>query len=101
MWISSQLGIDPWGRIGTGIRELVAAVLLVFLATVIFGTGLAAGLMVGAVFSHLTRLGIVVQDDGGLLFSLALTVLACLSGVLVLRRKEIPIAHRLQPAGRR
>lgn len=102
VWIFSQLGMEPWGRIGTGVLELIAAVLVLIPRTTTLGALLAAGLMVGAMASHLTKLGIVVQDDGGLLFGLAATVLASSIVVLVLRRKEIPlpithVIHRFSP----
>ena len=52
---------------------------------------LAVGLMGGAIMSHLTRLGIEVQGDHGLLFKLALTVLVAALVVLFIRRRELPI----------
>lgn len=91
VWIFSRLGMEPWGRIGTGVLELIAAILILTPRTATLGALLAAGLMLGALASHLTKLGIVVQNDGGLLFGLAVTVLACSIAVLVLRRKELPI----------
>jgi hypothetical protein len=90
-FIFSTLGVEPWGRIGTGILELIAAGLLLLPSGVPYGALLAAGLMCGALFSHLTRLGIVVQDDGGLLFGLAATVLAASLITLWLRRFQLPI----------
>jgi hypothetical protein len=48
------------------------------------------GLMLGALGSHLTVLGIVVQDDGGLLFGLALVVFLCSLVTAVLHRRQIP-----------
>lgn len=75
--IFSKLGMEPWGRIGTGVLELVAALLILIPSTVWFGALLAVGLMAGAVFSHLTVLGIEVQHDGGQLFAYALIVLFC------------------------
>lgn len=75
--IFSKLGIEPWGRIGTGIFELIAAILILVPSTVWLGSLLAVGLMAGAVFSHLTVLGIEVQHDGGQLFVYALIVLFC------------------------
>src|ERR1041384_7793155 len=62
-YIFSTLCVEPWGRIGTGLLELVAAGLLLRGRTAVFGALLAAGLMGGALFSHLTKLGIVVKDD--------------------------------------
>src|SRR6184192_260230 len=75
-YIFSKLGLEPWGRIGSGVVELIAVILLLDPRTVVFGAILAAGVISGAIFSHLTKLGIVVQNDDGLLFILALIVLA-------------------------
>ena len=44
----------------------------------------------GAIVRHLAKLGIVVQDDGGLLFGLALLVFAGSAAAPTIRRKEIP-----------
>ena len=79
IYIFSKLGIEPWGRIGTGIGELIASVLLLIPATTVFGAVLGIGLMSGAIFFHLTKLGIVVKDDSGQLFIYALLVfVSCL-----------------------
>lgn len=91
VYIFSTLGMEPWGRIGTGVMEALAVVLLLLPRTSAIGAGLALGLMGGAIFFHLTRLGIEVQGDGGLLFKLALVVTAAAGVVLVLRRKELPL----------
>ena len=80
--IFTTVGIEPWGRIGTAVAELVAAVLLLIPVWKHFGALMALGIMGGAILSHLTVLGIEVQGDGGLLFGLALVVAAC-SAVLV------------------
>jgi NADH dehydrogenase len=99
--IFSTLGVEPWGRIGAGIAELAACVLLLLPRTAVYGAALSVALMAGALGAHLTRLGIVVRDDGGLLFGLALAVLACGAGILYLRRAEIPvIGPGLSGAGR-
>ncbi|WP_024864044.1 DoxX family protein [Leptospira licerasiae] len=77
--IFSTLGIEPWGRIGTGSVEFIVAALLIFPASRFVGALVGFGLMIGAVLSHLLFLGIVVDDDGGLLFALAVSVLvACI-----------------------
>lgn len=73
--IFSTLGIEPWGRIGTGSVEFIIAGLLVFPPSRFVGAVVGFGLMVGAVLSHLLFLGIVVDDDGGLLFTMAILVL--------------------------
>lgn len=91
VYIFTTVGAEPWGRIGSGILELVAAVLLLYPPTAALGALLALGVGTGAVMSHLTLLGIEVKGDGGLLFGLALTVLVSSAVVLFLRRSEIPV----------
>jgi putative oxidoreductase len=91
VYIFSTLGAEPWGRIGSGIVELIASVLLLIPATTTMGAALALGVISGAIVSHLTILGIEVQGDGGLLFALALIVFVASAAILVLRRAEIPI----------
>jgi putative oxidoreductase len=90
-YIFSTLGIEPWGRIGSGVVELIAVILLLIPRTVPYGAILALGTISGAIFSHLTKLGIVVKDDGGLLFILAVVVFLCSAMILLLHRQEIPI----------
>lgn len=94
VWIFTRLGAEPWGRIGSGVVELVASVLILLPATVTIGALLALGVMAGAIASHLAVLGIEVQGDGGLLFTLACTVLVAALVVLWLHRPEIPVIGR-------
>ena len=82
VFIFTTVGMEPWGRLGVGILELIAAILLIVPATAWIGAVLALGLMVGAIGMHLTILGIEVKDDGGYLFTLALLVAACCIYVL-------------------
>ncbi len=91
VYIFETLGLEPWGRIGSGLAELVAAVLLLVPRPrlPLVGAALGVALMVGAIGSHLTRLGIEVQGDGGLLFGLAVAVLVCCAAVVYLRRNEL------------
>jgi hypothetical protein len=91
VYIFSTLGAEPWGRIGSGVVELIAALLLLTPATITIGAGLALAVITGAIASHLTVLGIEVQGDGGLLFLLALAVFVSSAAILVLRRGEIPL----------
>jgi len=94
-YIFETLGAEPWGRLGSGALELVAVILLLVPRTAGAGAVLALGLMTGALGAHLTRLGIEVQGDGGLLFALALTVFASALVVAWLRRAAIPVVGRL------
>jgi uncharacterized membrane protein YphA (DoxX/SURF4 family) len=89
VYIFSQLGVEPWGRIGSGIIELIACVLLLVPRAVAWGALLAMAVVSAAVLSHLTKLGIVVKDDGGLLFILAMVVLAASLGIVIIRRREL------------
>ncbi len=90
IYIFQTLGMEPWGRWGSGLAELVAVGLLLYPKTPAIGAVLALGVITGAIMSHLTKLGIVVKDDGGLLFFLALVVFAGSAVVLVIRRTQIP-----------
>jgi hypothetical protein len=91
VYIFSTLGAEPWGRIGTGVLELLTVLLLLYPRTPAVGAVLAAGLMGGAIMAHLTRLGIEVQGDGGLLFGLALTTLVLALVILAIHRRELPV----------
>jgi hypothetical protein len=94
VYLFGKLGLEPWGRIGSGVAELVSCVLLLVPATAALGALLALGLISGAILSHLTVLGIVVQNDGGLLFALALVVFVCSAAVLYVRRESLPVVGR-------
>jgi uncharacterized membrane protein YphA (DoxX/SURF4 family) len=85
----SKLGVEPWGRIGTGIIELIASILLLVPATVIIGAFLGVGLMSGAIFSHLLVIGIESNADGGQLFMLAFVVLISCIAVLFLHKAQV------------
>jgi hypothetical protein len=88
-------GVEPWGRIGSGVVELIAGLMLLVPATASLGAALAMGVMAGAIASHILVLGIEVKGDGGLLFALALTAFVGSAVVLVLRRSQIPVFGRL------
>ncbi|MBL7805947.1 MAG: DoxX family protein [Saprospiraceae bacterium] len=90
-YIFETLGAEPWGRIGSGIAELVAAVLILLPATAGIGAVLSLGIISGAIVSHLTKLGIEVQGDGGLLFYLAVAVFVGSLVVAWIHRREIPV----------
>lgn len=88
-YIFSTIGMEPWGRIGSGIVELIAAVLLFIPRYTWLGAGLALGSMAGAIFFHLTKLGIEVKGDGGLLFYLACAVFIASAIFLYLERNKL------------
>lgn len=86
VYIFASLGVEPWGRIAAGVAELVAVGLLLVPRLSWVGAALGMGVILGALGTHLFMIGIEVQGDGGLLFTLALAVLVCCSAVLYLRR---------------
>lgn len=89
VYIFSRIGMEPWGRIGIGVMELIASILILVPATTLFGAMLGVGLMAGAIFFHVTKLGISVQNDGGQLFIYALIVLVSSVAIIVIRRGEL------------
>lgn len=98
IYIFSTIGMEPWGRIGSGVLELIAALLILVPRTTAMGAALGMGLMAGAIFFHLTKLGIEVKGDGGLLFSYALIVfISCAILLFVYRKELMNIIHQLLP----
>lgn len=81
VYIFEQLGIEPVGRIGSGITELIASILLFVDKTKFYAALTAAGTMFVAIISHLFILGIEIMNDGGTLFVLAV-ITFILSGIL-------------------
>lgn len=84
----TKLGVEPWGRIGTGVIELVCSILLLLPSTVFIGAILGVGLMAGAILSHLTVIGIESKGDGGQLFGLAIAVFLCCSILCLIHLKQ-------------
>jgi hypothetical protein len=95
IYIFTKVGLEPWGRYGSGAAELVAVILLLTPRFAWAGALLALGVISGALASHLTVLGIVVLNDGGLLFGLALVVFGCSAVTAFLHRRDIPVVSRL------
>ena len=91
VYIFTKVGLEPWGRIGSGIVELIAAILLLVPRLTWLGAMIAIGVIGGAIMSHFTVLGIVVMDDNGLLFFLAVATAICSAVVLFINRRMIPV----------
>ena len=89
IYIFSKLGIEPVGRYGSGVAELIAGVLLLMPRYSIWGALLTLGVMGGAIVSHLAILGIEVMGDGGQLFYMALITAACAAIILFLNKTVI------------
>lgn len=96
VYIFSTLGMEPWGRIGIGVLELIASILILYPRTTVWGALLGVGLMAGALFFHLTKLGIEVQSDGGQLFVYALLVfVSSLILAIAYRRQVLRLLFKL------
>ena len=85
----TMLGMEPWGRIGTGVAELIASILILIPRTTLLGALMGLGLMAGAIFFHLTKLGVTVGGDA-VLFIYAVIVFVCCLGLIIIYRKNIP-----------
>jgi len=93
VYIFQTLGAEPWGRIGSGVLELIISGLLLWPRTAGIGALGALGVISGALLAHLTKLGTDVQGDGGTLFYLALIVFAGSAALVWLHRREIPVVR--------
>ena len=84
----TELGMEPWGRIGTGIFELIASILILYPRTTGYGAVFGMGLMAGALFFHLTKLGIAFDGDA-VLFTYALIVFISCAILVLFYRKQL------------
>ncbi|HMV49472.1 MAG TPA: DoxX family protein [Blastocatellia bacterium] len=93
VYIFSQLGAEPWGRIGSGVIELIASVLILLPRTVVLGAILSLGTITGAILAHLTMLGIKLTavGDNGELFALAIIIFVASAVLVFLHRRTIPV----------
>lgn len=89
VYIFTTLGMEPVGRIVIGMVELISALLLLYPPLMMYGAILGLGTISGAIFFHLTTLGIEVQGDGGYLFVLALAMFICCAIVLIIRKDDV------------
>ena len=94
VYIFEKVGLEPIGRIGIGILELIAAILILIPKTIWIGAGLTLGLIGGAIVMHLTKLGIEVKNDGGLLFGTAVLTFILSALILFLHKKNIPFLKK-------
>ncbi len=90
IYIFTKLNIEPYGRIGSGIVELIASILILIPKTTLFGAILGLVTMISAIFSHIFALGIIVHNDGGTLFALAIVTFICCTIIIYQLRSKIP-----------
>jgi len=90
VYIFEKAGLGDAGRIGSGIVELIAAILILIPRTIWLGALLTLGVISGAIVTHLTKIGIDVNGDGGRLFFMAILIFILSAITLWLHKKEIP-----------
>ncbi|ULC60631.1 DoxX family protein [Flaviramulus sp. BrNp1-15] len=94
IYIFEKVGLEPYGRIGIGILELIAGILLLIPKTIWIGATLTLGIIGGAILMHLTQLGIQINGDGGVLFITAIITFVLSSIILYLYRKDLPFKKK-------
>jgi len=90
VYIFTSVGLEPYGRIGIGVLELISAILILISKTVWLGSLISLGVISGAILIHLTGLGIEINGDGGILFYMAILVFVLSFILLWVNRKSIP-----------
>jgi uncharacterized membrane protein YphA (DoxX/SURF4 family) len=90
VYIFEKSGLGDVGRIGSGIAELIAAILILIPRTIWLGALLTLGIISGAIVTHLTKIGIEVNGDGGTLFFMAVLIFVLSTITLWIHKKEIP-----------
>jgi uncharacterized membrane protein YphA (DoxX/SURF4 family) len=89
VYIFTKIGMESWGRVGSGVIELTACVLILIPRTTSIGALFAIGTMSRAIFYHLTELGIDVLNDKGRFFALDCSVFVCSAILLFIFREQL------------
>jgi putative oxidoreductase len=93
VYIFQTVGLEPYGRIAIGVLELIAGILLLIPKTIWLGATLTIGVIGGAIFMHLTKLGIEINNDGGILFITAVVTFIISVIILYMSRNKIPLIN--------
>ena len=93
VFIFESVGLEPYGRIAIGVLELIAGMLLLIPKTIWLGATLTIGVIGGAIFMHLTKLGIEINNDGGILFITAVVTFILSIIIFYISRSEIPFIN--------
>jgi hypothetical protein len=80
-YVLSTIGMESYGRIGDGIAELIASILILTQRISLRGAMIGFGVIIGTVLLYLF-LGIEVQNNGGVLFILAVITFLCCSALV-------------------
>ncbi len=86
----TELGMEPAGRVIIGVVEGLCAILLLSPYSAV-GAVLTSAVMLGAIIAHATKLGLMVQGDGGQHVLLLALVMTSALAVAWVRRRELPL----------
>lgn len=89
VFIFQKLGMEPSGRYGVAVLEIITLILILFPRTAWRGAILGCMLMFGAICMHLTMAQFSILGDNGLMFASAIVVFACCISVLVFHKSEL------------
>jgi len=84
----TEIGMEPYGRIGTGILELIASILILIPRFTGYGAILGLIMMTGALYFHLTKIGIYFNGDP-LLFIYAVITFICCAILIFVYKKQL------------
>ena len=93
VYIFQTVGLEPYGRIVIGVLELIAGILLLIPKTIWLGATLTIGVIGSAIFMHLTKLGIEINNDSGILFTTAVVTFIISVIILYMSRNKIPLIN--------
>jgi uncharacterized membrane protein YphA (DoxX/SURF4 family) len=84
----TEIGMEPYGRIGTGILELIASILILIPRFTGYGAILGLIMMTGALYFHLTKIGIYFNGDP-LLFIYAVITFVCCAILIFIYKNQL------------
>jgi uncharacterized membrane protein YphA (DoxX/SURF4 family) len=83
----TEIGMEPYGRIGTGIIELIAAILILIPRFTGYGAILGLIMMTGALYFHLTKIGIYFDGDPVLFLYALVTFISCAILIFIYKKQ--------------
>jgi len=93
IYVFKKVGGEPIGRLTTGLIELLAGILLLVPTTKIWGAIIAFLAACCCLYAHFTVLGIIINNDGGLLFAMTFSVFILSIILFFLHQKELLFKH--------
>ena len=95
VFIFTELGMEPEGRILVGCLEVVASLFLMTKSFSQYGAFLSLAIMLGAMIAHATVLGWEVNGDGGRRLLLWTVNTICISYIMYIDRMRIPLIGKI------